>query len=302
MELFEELLRYLNVPIAVEKNEGPVQVLTFLGLELDSLEMVVRLPKDKINEILEKIRIMLSKEKTTLREMQSLIGSLNFACRAIVPGRPFCRRLINSICGLTKAHHHLRVNQSIKLDLMMWSRFLSTFNGISVFHDRFWVANDDVELYSDSAAGSGMGFGVIFKSQWSCAQWPEKWHSSGITNDITFLELFPIVVALQIWGEKLRNKKIRFHCDNTSVVYILNNMSCKSVLVMKLVRFLTMLCLNFNIVVKSSHIPGINNEICDALSRQQFERFRRLAPKAEVHPCPIPSHLWDICMPEHPDF
>jgi hypothetical protein len=30
----------------------------------------------------------------------------------------------------------------------------------------------------------------------------------GILKDITFLELFPVVVALCIWGEQLKNKKI----------------------------------------------------------------------------------------------
>ena len=60
-----------------------------MGLELDSGEMVVRIPRDKVIEIIGKIKDMLSHEKTTLREMQSLIGSLNFACRAIAPGRPF---------------------------------------------------------------------------------------------------------------------------------------------------------------------------------------------------------------------
>ena len=37
-----------GVPIAVEKTEGPCTVLVFLGLEIDSILMQVRIPMDKI--------------------------------------------------------------------------------------------------------------------------------------------------------------------------------------------------------------------------------------------------------------
>ena len=120
------------------------------------------------------------------------------------------------------------------------------------------------------------------------------WCDAGITENITFLELFPIVVALYIWGDQLKNKKIKFFCDNMSVVHIINSMTCKSEAVMRLVRCCTLLCLKFNLVVKSSHVPGVNNTICDALSRLQMEKFRVLAPEAEEDPCPVPDHLWEL--------
>ena len=71
--------------------------------------MTVPIPAPEIEGIKKKIQDVLSHQKCTLKLMQSLIGSLNFACRAIVPGRPFCRRLINVICGVIKPHHHLRI-------------------------------------------------------------------------------------------------------------------------------------------------------------------------------------------------
>ena len=60
--------------------------------------MEIRIPIRKLQEIMQRIDNFWHREKVTLREMQSLIGVLNFVCKAIVPGRPFCRRLINSIC------------------------------------------------------------------------------------------------------------------------------------------------------------------------------------------------------------
>jgi hypothetical protein len=43
---------------------------------------------------------------------------------------------------------------------------------------------------------------------WAQLVWPVQWELSGILTDITFLEPFPVVVALNIWGYYLRNKKI----------------------------------------------------------------------------------------------
>lgn len=294
MQVFRSCLQDLSVPVAEEKTEGPTKVLCFLGLELDSAKMVIRIPGDKLAEVIEKIEMVLTKEKVSLLKMQSLIGSLNFCCRAIVPGRPFCRRLINSICGLTQPHHHLRVNKSIRADLEMWLQFFRAHNGISAFHDRFWVSNEDVEFFTDSAAGPDLGFGIYFQGSWAYAAWPESWRKKGLTDNITVLELFPILVSLHLWGRNLQNKKIKFNCDNMAVVQILNTMTSKSEQVMCLLRHLTMLCLELNIVVRSSHIEGACNNICDCLSRQQLTLFRELAPEADADPTPIPEYLWNV--------
>ena len=237
---------------------------------------------------------MLSKEKTTLKKMQSLIGSLQFACRAIIPGRPFCRRLINSTRGLEKPHHHIRLNQGIREDLAMWRVFFERFNGTSVFYDQFWSSKTEFRLYTDRAAGRGLGFGFYFHGRWSFGVWPKSWHIQGITDDITILEFFSLLVSLYIWGEVLRNKKITFNCDNQSVVEILNARTSKSRRVMVLLRAFTLKCLELNILVKGFFISGSRNVKADYISRLQFNKFRAVAPDAAELPSAVPTHLWNI--------
>ncbi|XP_053372810.1 uncharacterized protein LOC128546374 [Mercenaria mercenaria] len=291
---FISCMRQLNVPLAEEKTEGPIEVLCFLGLELDSVNMVVRIPMDKVKEAVIKIEHILFKSRVTLREVQSVIGLLNFACRAVVTGRPFCRRLINAICGLSKPHHHLRVSGAMKADLQMWLTFLKDFNGVSVFHKQFWSTNNQLQLFSDSAEGEGLGFGVYYAGQWACAKWPTKWHTSGFTQDITFLEIFPIFVSLKIWGKNLSGSKLCFNCDNKAVVDIVNSMTSRNKNVMVVLRLITLTCLEHNIVIKAQHVPGTDNNICDSLSRFQFQRFRQVAPNADVDPQPVPDEIWSI--------
>ena len=60
MSVFQVKMTLLWVPIASEKTEGTITKLCFLGLEFDSEEMVIRIPKCKINEITKKKRLIVS--------------------------------------------------------------------------------------------------------------------------------------------------------------------------------------------------------------------------------------------------
>ena len=71
-------------------------------------------------------------KKLTLRELQSLIGTLNFACKVIVPGRSFLRRLIDLTIGIRRPNFHIRLNNKARLDLAAWLIFLQSFNGVSL--------------------------------------------------------------------------------------------------------------------------------------------------------------------------
>ena len=112
-------------------------------------------------------------------------------------------------------------------------------------------------------------------------------------TDITFLDLFPVVVAVSIWGSHLANKRILFRIDNQAVVTIINKKSSKSSRVMFLGRKLVFVCLDFNILLKAQHIPRRLNSVADSLSPGEFQKFRRLCPKADANPSVLPPHLWE---------
>jgi hypothetical protein len=60
---------------------------------------------------------------------------------------------------------------------------------------------------------------------------------------------------------------------------------------MDLMRHLT---LQHNMYIRAVHIPGKNNDIADAISRSQFQRFRQLAPNADTNPCQVPEMLMTL--------
>ncbi len=93
---FLSLCEYIGVPIASEKTVGPHTTLTFAGIELDTMMLEARLPADKILKAQAFLLAFSKRKKATLKEVQSLILLLNFACSVVVPGRAFLRRLIDS--------------------------------------------------------------------------------------------------------------------------------------------------------------------------------------------------------------
>ena len=137
LKLFQNSCKLWSVPLAVNKTVEPTEVLIFLGIEFDTMNMVMRLPDEKLIELRNKIESCLACTKISLRDLQSLIGTLNFACQVIVPGRAFCRRLIDATCNVRRSHHKIRATLAMKDDLRVWLSFLFNYNGTTVILDQF---------------------------------------------------------------------------------------------------------------------------------------------------------------------
>lgn len=63
--------------------------MTIYGIEIDSMALVFHQTDLKLIKIRESLRLAKRKRAMTLRELQSLLGHLNFACLIVVPSRIF---------------------------------------------------------------------------------------------------------------------------------------------------------------------------------------------------------------------
>ena len=72
-----DIFRRLELPVAREKLEGPIsQCLTFLGVEIDSQSMELRLPERKLTELQQLVRNWQGRKSCTRRDLESLVGKL----------------------------------------------------------------------------------------------------------------------------------------------------------------------------------------------------------------------------------
>ncbi|CAC5393202.1 unnamed protein product [Mytilus coruscus] len=146
-----------------------------------------------------------------------------------------------------------------------------------------WLTSDQLHLFTD--ASGTYGYGALFGSQWFLGKWDIKWQK----QNIAFLELYPIVLAFEIWGHRFENQCIYFHTDNKALVSVINKQTSKDALIMFLIRRLVLHCLRNNVNFKAKHIYGSKHVLADALSRQQVQKFHRLTPWADTVPKPVPN-------------
>lgn len=284
---FYELSASLGVPIKEDKTVHPTTTITFLGLELDSVLMEIRLPLDKLVKIRTQLLSMTKCKKVSLVQLQSLIGLLNFACLAVVPGRTFLRRIIDLTIGLRKPHHVKRLNVSARADIAAWLVFIESFNGRALLLPTLSETSRSLNMYTDA---SNVGIGGCLGSSWYSCDYSAQW----LKYHITVREFFAIIVALEIWGETLSNKRIQFFTDNMAVVHIINSNTSKDPSSMKLMRRFMINVLKYNIVFQATHIPGLSNVAADQLSRLQIDEFHKQFPGMDKEGVRVPPHVMTL--------
>lgn len=281
MTVVKSIFHRLNIPLSAKKTIGPACIVEYLGIILDTELMQARLPQEKVTRMTDFLVKVCNSKTCTKLELLQLLGHLNFASRVILQGRSFVSYLITLSTTVKQLHHRVTLSSECRLDIAMWLRFLRDWNGVSMFYDVDVTTAPDMALFTDAA--STVGFGGFFDGQWFAEKWSPIMLSeidSSYTMSMTFMELYPIVVAAIVWGDLWRSKRILFYCDNLGTVEVLRKGRSRSSLVMKLMRRLTWCAAKFNFTVLAEHIPGVHNTIADHLSRFQISEFFRICPQA----------------------
>ena len=104
-----------------------------MGVLLDSIKMEARLPLDKLTRTKEALHEWSHKKSATLKELQSLIDTLQFACKVVVPGRAFLQRIISLIKGISNSRWRIKLITEFRKDISMTLAFLEHWNGVSFF-------------------------------------------------------------------------------------------------------------------------------------------------------------------------
>ena len=281
------VFKYLNIPTADDKIIGPATALPFLGIDIDTKEMTIGVPKPKLDAILTLLPKWRGRRTATKQQLLSLIGKLHHISVVVRPGRLFLRRLIDLSCTVKEKQHHINFNVEARKDIQWWSDWLPYWNSSSFIPQSRSIKNSDIQLFTDA---SGQGFGAIYKTNWI----QSKWNPNCKDRDVDFQEFFAIYAAAATWGHSWAGQRIIFFTDNKPITQIWDKGSTPTTHIMSLVRRLFFLAVNHNFSVAFKYIPGTKNSIADALSRFQMEKFRTLKPNAATHPTPIPHNIWDL--------
>jgi hypothetical protein len=300
-EQLEKLLTLLGLQVETKKTEAGVTVIIYLGIELDGEKMEARLPQAKLQAIKDMIQEWLQKDRANLKQLQSLVGHLNFASVVVQASRPFIGRLYRAI------KHHLRVAEAkqnpfiplkisaeMRKDLKWWSTFIEDWNGIHLMYDDQWDA-DFITIYSDA---SGKGYGAVVGQEWFQGRWTDEELAEAQRQkalSMVYLEFKVLVLAASTFGHQWQRKSIEFRTDNESTVKLNEAQYTSDPHLLGLLRTLCFLAYQHNFRFRVRHIPGSENEIADRLSRFAFQPFEKSPTGCSPRPTPIvplPQHDW----------
>lgn len=287
LDVHIRLLNYLNIPIAWDKtSDQPTHVITFLGVQINTLNMTSQLPIDKLERYSNDIDSALDRSSMQIREIQAIIGKLQFATCVVPCGKAFLRRMINLLpkTRLYKPHWKIRIHRSSKQDLTIWRDFLLYYNGITIIKQTPILTSNAVNIYTDA---SGWGYSGTFNGEWFQGKWPAHWS----IHDIAVKEIFPIYLLIAMFSYELQGCRVVFHCDNQAIVSVLNKQTSRNKKIMKILRPLVLVLLKNNIRFRALYINTSLNVLADHLSRFQadpeFLRIHGLNYSQII----IPEHL-----------
>ena len=154
--------------MAVNKVDGPTTIVTFLGIQVDTVRFELTLPPHKLERIVELVRSWQGHRSGWRNNFDSLLGYLSHACATIIQqGCVFFRHLYDIQARTRSPYHHVHLNAKARADLLWWEHFLQTWSGTMVFRQ---PPIPTVHVYTDSSGSFGAGSVwapyLYFQLQW----------------------------------------------------------------------------------------------------------------------------------------
>jgi len=194
----------------------PVQMITFLGFILDSIQMLVRPTLEKAQKLKTTCEKLLTKPEVTVEELAEAIGIIVSNFPGVEFGPLFYRGLErDKNCALKQSKGNfsskLQLSSAAITELNWWRENIeSAINHVT-------HGNPDIIITTDA---STLGWGAVLKNQSIGGQWTE----AEACHHINYLELLATFLALKRFCKNASKVHVRLRSDNTTTVAYLNSM------------------------------------------------------------------------------
>ena len=219
------------------------------------------------------------------------MGLLNQACKVVMSGRSFLRRMIDLLHSMpdsSRSNHPIRLNREFRSDLAWWRSFFSGWSGKSFLPQAQRLLA--VDMASD-ASGS-WGCGAWYGTHWFQVQWDHRLANT----PIMVKELIPVVLAAELWGGQWSDCLVRGYCDNQAVVACLCSRTSKNRHVMHILRVLAFVEARHRFYLSPLYLSTTANFLADDLSRDNLVSFQSKVPDADSSPAATSSALLDLLL------
>ena len=268
MNILNSLLIKLGFTLNHDKSVYPTQCLTFLGIVIDSVNNMLYIPKDKLNDTRECCRYWLTQTKMSKRQIQSLIGKLSWSAKCVKAMRPIMRSLIDLQSSLKHSSHRIRIPVFAKKDIALFYDWCNQFNGVAfVPGNKSPLPDTVVSTDASLEAGAACWEADFLYSAWEC-DYPLL-----SPLPIFIKELCAILLAFHRWCSKWKDKCVLVQTENTGAEWVVRRGLSKNPIANQVVREILWIAALFNITIVVTHIKSKDNVVADALSRLDDKRF-----------------------------
>lgn len=206
-----QLWQLLGFIINWEKSQlNPVQKNQFLGFEVDSRNMTIYLPQEKLERVVQACSLARHQETMTVCDLSRLIRRMTATMQVVLPA-PLCyrnlQRLKNQALKQSQSFEaRVIMDQSAKDELGWWIDELRNWNGRAVLPQV-----PDMIVETDA---SRLGWGAACEGVCTGGLWSEEER----TQHINCLELMGGVFAVRTFAKGRNNIHIRLRMDNKTAI------------------------------------------------------------------------------------
>lgn len=238
----------------------PLQKIDFLGFVLDSITMMVTLNESKAMKVKSACENLLLQKTATIRTVAQVIGFLVSSFPAVEFAEMHYRHLeLDKICALRDNKGNfdaiMTLSTPSRTELTWW------VNNVPHASKAISHGNPDLTLTTDA---SNMGWGAVCGNNSTGGLWSLEEQR----NHINYLELKAVLLGLQSLCSVINGKHILVQSDNTTTVSYINAMGgIKSIPCNDMATIIWEWCIQRNIWLSATHIPGSDNIQADKESR-----------------------------------
>lgn len=263
--------------------DGQGTTLECLGIEIDTEEMMARLPTRKHEKATRLVHTMLAASSVTRAECEEITGFLNF-CSEVVPlGRTHLQRVYSFMKEWHRPRARRPLSAGARKDLLWWSDLLPLTRGIQLLDKerrQFHLFTDACDYgmggfwYEGSPAEGYWQNRVIPQENWFVLSIPQRQH-------INISETEVIGVALQKWSDIWKHGTLVIHTDNKTALSGFNNKTTRGD-AMDSLRQSLLLAAAMDIVLAGVWISTKDNGLADAISRFDWRAVANLCPNWQI--------------------
>lgn len=267
VKILVQTLSHLGWVVNLEKSFlYPQREIIYLGILWKPWDNQKCLPVEKINVIVSKINLLLKTKGVTLKDLQRILGLLNFASFVVPRGRLNHRQLMifmNSIPKKSSKTYPLTLQ--IAKELIWWKQNCQLSTLLHYPPPKNFLVTDA----SDIAWGAQLN-DLTFSGTWS----REEKHLHCNQK-----EMLAILYALQSQASLIRQSSLLIQCDNqTAVAYLRREGGTRSFPLMKITYQILNLLDQLQIHFTIHYLPGKYNNQADHLSRHRVTPEWHLLP------------------------